>query len=419
MSILLRFLYNLLIRTPIEILIALLRLLFLLILFLLILLLRLWEWLLRHLRDKDLYPEETKRPCGRLPEAIIRRPDPCIYSQRLLQSQGLPVTWNNPDIWVAPASDPSNVMPDSYHLVEDTDYIVTVQVHNASATDPAIGVRVRLNYRPWSFNSPDLTPVEIDAGGNEVFRFANAIAPMSAETVQFNWHTPKVDPGQEHKHFCLQASVFHPMDTNTSNNMGQENTNVHRANPGEVAPGETVNIEVPLFNYARKPQVFRFAAAMYEVNEKEEFELELKTTRGYARWSLSQRLANIFPTLHLKRRQHMLETSHEKSPLRFDFQRQSRHKLTKSKYVSFEAIKKEILGQQRPLPPGMTIAADGLNLDEGVEVNTKEMKNIEFEVKTPDDATPGAKFPLNIIALGDDGVLAGGITLILHIKEGD
>ncbi len=92
---LLNFSRNLFIRTPLEILVALLRLIFLFILIFLLLLLRLWEWLLELLKKKNLYSEEKEKLCGRLPEAIIRRPDPCIYSQRLLQSQGLPVTWNN------------------------------------------------------------------------------------------------------------------------------------------------------------------------------------------------------------------------------------------------------------------------------------------------------------------------------------
>lgn len=64
--------------------------------------------------------------------------DPLITKQALraififlLQSQGLPVTWNNPDIWIARADNPGNIEPDSYHLTDNTDYIVTVRVHNA------------------------------------------------------------------------------------------------------------------------------------------------------------------------------------------------------------------------------------------------------------------------------------------------
>src|SRR5262249_14391575 len=156
-----------------QLLTAVLRLLLFLLFLPLLLLSRLWECLSWLFRTKTLYPsEEEEEECGRIPEPLVRRPDPCIYSQFYLASQGLPVTWDNPDIWVAPASNPGAIEPDSYHLHADTDYIVSVRVHNAS-TDPAIGVRVRLVYRPWSFNSPDLVPVETDAFGHEVFRFVS------------------------------------------------------------------------------------------------------------------------------------------------------------------------------------------------------------------------------------------------------
>ncbi len=100
------FLVGLLLRTPQEILVALLRLLLLLLVVLLVLLLKLWEWLRWLFRTKTLFPEETEKPCGRIPEVLVRRPDPSIYSQTYLAAQGLPVTWNNPDVWVAPAANP-------------------------------------------------------------------------------------------------------------------------------------------------------------------------------------------------------------------------------------------------------------------------------------------------------------------------
>jgi len=416
MSSFLNFLRSLLVRTPLEVLAALLRLVFLLVLFLVVLLLKIWEWLRELLRKRNLYQEEREEPCGRLPEAIIRRPDPCIYSQRLLQSQGLPVTWNNPDIWIARADSPGNVEPDSYHLIEDTAYIVSVQVHNAS-TDLALGVRVRLNYRPWSFNSPELTPVETDANGNEVFRFVD-VMPMSSTVTQFNWHTPKLEPGQEVRHFCLQASLFHPLDVNTSNNMGQENTNVYSANPGHVVPGEVLTMAIPLFNYARRRQRFRFEATIYEVNVDDRVELELKTTRGYARWSLSQRVANVLPILHAKRSPVPQLVSRDFARGWFDFQTQRRLKAVKTKYVGFEAIRESILRRDDSLPAGMTITVDGRELDEGIEVEPRKARSAHFVVQIPGNAAPGVSLPFNIIARSTDGVLAGGVTMILNVREG-
>jgi hypothetical protein len=222
------FFKGLLLRTPQEIVVALLRLLLLILLAPLILLLKLWEWLLWLFHTKTFKDEDGRHPCGKIPEAVVRRPDPCIYSQTYLASQGLPVTWDNPDIWMAPAASPGSIEPDSYHLTDDTDYLVSVQAHNAS-TDPAIGVQVRLVYRPWSFNSPDLVPVEVDAFGQEVTRSVD-IPAMGAAIAQFTWHTPTLAPGAE-AHYCLQAHLAHPLDVNPANNMGQENTQVYSESP--------------------------------------------------------------------------------------------------------------------------------------------------------------------------------------------
>lgn len=272
------FLKGLLLRTPQEIVVALVRAVLLVIVLILVLVLKLWEWLLWLFKTKTLYPEEAEDRCGKIPEVLVRRPDPCIYSQTYLAAQGLPVTWNNPDIWVAPAAAPGQVEPDSYQLKDDTDYIVSVRAHNAS-TDPAIGVRVRLVYRPWSFNSPDATPVEVDAAGNEVVNSVD-IPAMGATVTQFRWHTPPVAAG-ESAHYCLQAHLSHPLDVNTANNMGQENTRVYSQNPGFVTPGEIAQFDVPLFNTARREQRVRFIADRYQIDltDRVELKLERRTPR--------------------------------------------------------------------------------------------------------------------------------------------
>jgi len=424
---LLNFLRSLFVLAPREFLMALLKIIFLIPILIFVFLLRLWEWLLDILRSKNLYPEEQEGPCGRLPEAIIRRPDPAIYSQRLLQSQGLPVTWNNPDIWVARADNPGNIEPDSYHLAENTDYIVSVRVHNAG-TDAAIGVRVRLNYRPWSFNSPSLVPVETDASGKEVVRFVN-ISPLSSVVTTFNWHTPSVSPGQQSKHFCLQASLFHSMDTNTANNMGQENTNVWRSeNPGFVGAGEVARVDVPLFNFAERPQLFKFEASQYEIDTEEQFELKLETTRGYARRSLSQRAANFVPTLHPRQKAGRVTTASSAGASaavlerpgfrdRFSFQTRPTLVAVKNKYGGFDQIRERILARDYSLPPGMAVTAAGQALEEGIQILSKEETIIPFDIKVPDDAVPGSKYPITLIARTEDDVLAGGVTVILNVRE--
>lgn len=426
MSGLINFLRNLLLRTPREMLMALLKILFMLFVLILVILMRLWQWLKEALDSKNLYGEETKKPCGRLPEAIIRRPDPCIYSQKLLQSQNLPVTWNNPDIWMAPADNPSQIEPDSYHLEDDKDYLVSVRVHNAS-TDPAIGTRVRLNYRPWSFNSPNLIPIETDTNGQEVVHFVHVPA-MSSAIATFNWHTPVVPAGQNSKHFCLQASLYHPMDTNTSNNMGQENTNVWRTdNPGFVAAGDTARIQVPLFNFAKRAQAFTFAAIQYQITEEREIQLKLKTTRGYARRSLVERAANWVPSLKptpISTVQVATANGNQKTVRRPGFREQFSFKTlpdlvgVKNRYEGFDELGKELLAGDYSLPNGMKITAAGGTLEQGIEIESKQEQVIEFDIKVPDDAVPGSTIPVVLMAFNQHRVLEGGVTVLLTIREG-
>lgn len=213
MNSLINSLRSLFVRGPLAILYSIVRLLFLLLVLPPAFLIKLIEWLIRLIKKKNLKEEEETKHCSPpFPEEVMRRPDPCIYCQQYLASQGIAVTWNNPDIWFAKAVTPDRIESDSYHLQDNTDYIVFVQSHNAS-TDLALGVKVRLLYRPWSFNSPDLLPVDVDVNGNEVIRYVN-IAPMGATITKFNWHTPDLLPGETSKHICLQAHLSHPLDIN-------------------------------------------------------------------------------------------------------------------------------------------------------------------------------------------------------------
>ena len=417
MGSLVAFLRALLLRAPLEFLITVLRILFLVLAILPAFLLRLWEWLCALLKRGNLYPEESESPCGRVPESVVRRPDPCIYSQRLLQSQGLPVTWNNPDIWVARADDPTNIEPDSYHLIEDTDYIVSVRAHNAS-TDAAIGVRVRLNYRPWSFNSPDLVPVETDSNGDEVVQFVH-IGPIPASAIaQFRWHTPKLDADQAKKHFCLQASVYHPLDTNPDNNMGQENTNVWQsANPGHVAPGQVVQVPVPLFNRAKREEEFRFEALRYAVDREAEVELRLETTKGYARRPNSIRLANSAPSLQYRTAAGAEVSTNGRRWPRLRFETQPNLIVAKNRYEGFEPLRDKLLKGDHSLPDGMTVTVDGAALDRGVTLGPGEPREMRVDIQVPPTARVGDTFPITLVARTANGVLVGGVTVILNVDE--
>lgn len=412
-----RFVRNLLVRAPREFLVALARLVVLLVVVLFVLLAWLVEWYLRARRRDTLYPgEDEEEKCGKIPESVVRRPDPCLYSQRLLRSKGLPVTWDNPDVWVAPADDPGNVLPDSYHLEADTEYVVTVQVHNASATDPAIGTGVRLRYRPWSFNSPDEVPVETDADGDEVVRHAH-VPPMGSDEVQFRWHTPSLAPDEDSKHFCLLASVHHPMDTNPANNVGQENTNVYRSeNPGPPRPGERVEFDVPLFNDADEGRRFRFDVEAYEVADAgPTYDLDLETTRAYADWSPSQRLANLGPRLRTKQRVAVAGAEPES---RLDLRSQRRVHAVRHRYAGLEAAAADVREQDTSLPEGMTVTVGGADPEEGLALKPGDERTVTVAVDVPEDVDPGTRVPLSVTARTEAGETVGGVTTVLEIEEG-
>jgi hypothetical protein len=405
-----KLLEDIVLRGPQEFVVGVVRLVLRIVLVLLYFLAKLWRCLLELLKTTNFYPEESgEKDCGRIPEPYVRRPDPCIYSQFYLAAQGLPVTWNNPDIWLAPASNPTAIEPDSYHLHADTDYVVSVRAHNAS-TDAAIGVRVQLVYRPWSFNSPDLIPVETDAAGHEVFRFVN-IAPMGFAIAQFKWRTPKVDPGQQ-AHFCIQARLSHPLDTNPANNVGQENTDVYGAALGPVAPGDIVPLEVPLYNPERQAQVFRFRWDRYEIDAKDGAVLKLKVNEGRARMPRIDRLWHDVPTVNpiLPRR----EGRGRAALGRIDFATpKSGFRTAKTKYVGFEELRKRILSANYSLPAGTVRLANG---DETLRVDAETVAVAKFEITIPNDAKPGRRFAVNIRAVDPIATILGGVTIYFDVK---
>jgi hypothetical protein len=418
-----KILRSLFVHGPVSALLVAVRLLFLLVLGPLALLVALIEWICRFVKRKNLKEEEDDDECNPpFPEDAMRRPDPCIYSQSYLASQGLPVTWNNPDIWLARASTPNVIEPDSYHLEADTDYIVSVRCHNAS-TDLALGVRVRLLYRPWSFNSPELLPVTVNASGQEVVRFVN-IPGMGSAIAQFHWHTPTAPPG-ETRHFCLQAHLSHPMDINLENNMGQENTNVHSANPGHVRAGELVEVDVPLFNNARREQRFILSANAYAVDTTTNVQLELRPNTGREPWPLSKRIGSLIPTFAPAE-----PSPVEPSPVEpagpvlarraaatagrpsLGFGRRERRSVTRARYIGHEPYRQALLAQDVALPPGMRFEAVAPPL-----LRPAEQRAIPVRIRVPDDAQTGTQYSINVRAEDAEGRLEGGVTFLLEVRN--
>lgn len=151
-------------------------------------------------------------PCVRFPGHIIRKPDPCIYSQFLLMQLDQPVTWDNPDVGIFL----DGVEQYTYNLTADTEYTLRITVHNSSRDKPALGTTVHVRW------------VEFGAGG----RVRHTIDSLSADvpvwpgttTVTTAWRTPAT-PG----HYCIEVELHHPDDGNPANNRGWNNTQVHAA----------------------------------------------------------------------------------------------------------------------------------------------------------------------------------------------
>jgi hypothetical protein len=424
----LKILHTLFIKAPLGALLGLVGLVLLLIVVIPSLLLRFCEKLMKFLRTRNFKAEEEQKdPCNPpFPEPVMRRPDPSIYSQTYLAAQGLPVTWDNPDIWMAKAATPNVIEPDSYHLEADTDYIVSVQAHNAS-TDLALGVKVRLLYRPWSFNSPDLLPAAINANGQEVVRFVN-IPGMGSAIAQFTWHTPPVPTG-ETRHYCLQAHLSHPLDTNLENNVGQENTNVHSANPGHVTAGELVRVDVPLFNPAGQDARIVFRADAYAIDRTETVQLQRQTNTGRERLSLSQRIGNVLPMVLPEGRtqprtppptggptlRRSTATAARGGRWRLVWGRRIPHVVTRARYTGYDTYKKALLARNFDLPPGMDFEVP--EPPEGPLLRARERRDVPVQLKIPADAQTGQQYSINVRAQTETGRLIGGVTFLLNVQN--
>lgn len=160
---------------------------------------------------------EEKTPegdsCVVFPGHVIRKPDPCIYSQFLLMQLEQPVSWDNPDIRIFRGG----VEQDTYNLTAGTDYDLEITVHNSSRDKPANGTSV------------DVQWIEFGAGGQVRHPIAALAADVpiwpGTDVVATGWRTPDT-PG----HYCIEVELSHPDDGNPANNRGWNNTQVYAAN---------------------------------------------------------------------------------------------------------------------------------------------------------------------------------------------
>jgi hypothetical protein len=187
-----------------------------------------------------------------VPPHTYKRPDPLIYSQSYLMSQGLAVTWNNPDIQLFDAQNTSKAVS-SHELEAGKTYLIQANVWNGSTEAAAVNLLVRFYYMGFGIGTLKkyigqtlvTVPVKGAAGGG---------LPALAK---HDWTTPETAG-----HYCIQVELVWDDDANPLNNRGQENVNVKKLN----SPNAT--FQFTLRNDAVFARRFRLRADSYSLPSK-------------------------------------------------------------------------------------------------------------------------------------------------------
>lgn len=221
---------------------------------LLLLVLRLLR--LRKTRLASAVPPK-RQSCLHVPPSVWKKPDPFLYSQLYLMSQGLDVEWTNPDIWLEEAAHPG--LPITGNPLADTDYDIVARVWNGSFEAPAFNVIAEFLVASYGVG---WTAQSI---GTQVIPIVQ-VRGLGPSYARQRWRTPP-----EEGHFCLVVRLFHPDDANPNNNEGQENLYVVQAsaNPG-------VTLDLPLHNAQRQAIQMSFEASTYKVPEIKEVRRRLE-----------------------------------------------------------------------------------------------------------------------------------------------
>ena len=382
---------GLLVGLPKEVAAGLWRMLLILLLALLLLLRLLWGLFGRLFgRDKREEPVDPNR-CCEVPVHVKRKPDPCLYSQPYLMAQGLSVTWDNPDIWLTL---PDGTPVSSSALQPGTAYVVHARILDASF-DPAIATEVRCFYRPWSFNSPDRTPIEFNPNGTEKVVVLH-IPPWSSEVAEFNWTTPNIP----NRHWCLQVECRHADDKNPNNNLGQENTQVLAGTAGQAMAAHAV---------LHNPTARQLRAALhvdhYSIPDRQ-VELTLATRTRYLR------KAGPFDGVH----QLMLTRDSVSGKLANQAHRGP--SFNTYAYRGFDQLIPDNGRGHQPLDPTWQVTINGEVISHGhipeIGLAPDQTINIPISLTIPAEP-PGTRVPLNVVAVSDRGKLLGGVTMIVEV----
>lgn len=183
----------------------------------------------------------------RVPAKLYRRPDPLIYCQTYLISQGVAVTWDNPDIHLE--RDHKSVS--SHDLETGVDYEIVARVWNGSTRAPAVDLPVRFSYLQFGIGT-----VRNELGVGKVDDLPVKGAAGLPAFARMPWRTPTT-PG----HYCIQVELLWDDDANPANNLGQENTDVKALNSPRAS------FVVPVRNDAPARRLLRLEMDAYTMGE--------------------------------------------------------------------------------------------------------------------------------------------------------
>jgi hypothetical protein len=192
---------------------------------------------------KALQGQSKEPPCAACPPAL-RKADPFLYSQQYLISLGLPVTWDNPDIYIYEG----NTLVDPHDLKASTGYTVIARVWNNSTEVPVMNLGVHFSYLSFGAGTQS-HPI-----GDATTDLAAKGLPGCPAFASATWTTPA-----ELGHYCIQVLLEPPDDLIWANNLGQRNTDV-------AQPASPAEFTFSVGNHDRgRPKHVRFAIDTYAI----------------------------------------------------------------------------------------------------------------------------------------------------------
>jgi hypothetical protein len=174
----------------------------------------------------------------------LKKPDPFLYSQQYLISLGLPVTWDNPDVYIYDG----NTLVDPHDLHANTTYTVVARIWNNSPDVPVMNMKVNFSFLSFGMgtqsNPIGATTTDLAAKG----------LPGCPAFAYMPWTTPATLG-----HYCLQILLQPPDDSNWVNNLGQRNTDVAQPQSPAVFNFSVGN------HVATRPRNVRFRVDCYTI----------------------------------------------------------------------------------------------------------------------------------------------------------